>query len=261
MSRSQKVYGKCHICGAVGELTFEHIPPESAFNDHPAVLYRVLDLLNVGPDDEVKAKGQAIQKGMGGHTLCSRCNNNTGAWYGKAFADWCRQGFELLTEISKAGERPSSDYLFWIFPLRVLKQIVTMFFSVNRPDFAERHPELVRFVLDREHKYINPEKHRLFVYFNPEGRWARLAGFQGKLDLSTTTLYFFSEINFPPFGYVMTIDNYPPPDPRLCDITWFSRCDYDEFKDVHLKIPFFPTYSWFPGDYRTKEQIIRSRED
>ncbi len=68
MSRRKKVYGKCHICGTEGKLTFEHIPPRSAFNDHPAVLYRVFNLLNVGPDDEINAKGQLMQGGIGSYS-------------------------------------------------------------------------------------------------------------------------------------------------------------------------------------------------
>jgi hypothetical protein len=27
--------GRCHICGNVGELSFEHVPPEKAFNNKP----------------------------------------------------------------------------------------------------------------------------------------------------------------------------------------------------------------------------------
>lgn len=136
-----------------------------------------------------------------------------------------------------------------------------MFFSVNNPDFAEMNQELVRFVLDPERKFINPEKYRIFVYLNPEGRWARLCGFQGMLNISTKAIYIFSEINFPPFGYVMTIDNYPPPDSRLYNITYFSRYDYDELVDVYLKLPLLPAYSWLPGDYRTKNEIIQQRQE
>jgi len=38
-----------------------------------------------------------------------------------------------------------------LFPLPILKQVITMFFSVNRDRFREVHPELVRFVLNRDH--------------------------------------------------------------------------------------------------------------
>ncbi len=28
-----KNYGKCHLCGKQSKLTFEHIPPQKAYND------------------------------------------------------------------------------------------------------------------------------------------------------------------------------------------------------------------------------------
>jgi len=59
----------------------------------------------------------------------------------------------------------------------------------------------------------------------------------------------------------MTKDKYPSPDARMYDITYFSRYDYNELRDVYLKLPFLPTYSWFPGDYRAKKQIIQERQE
>lgn len=32
MSRKQKIYGMCRLCGENKELTFEHVPPETVFN-------------------------------------------------------------------------------------------------------------------------------------------------------------------------------------------------------------------------------------
>ena len=32
MSRKQKTYGICRLCGENKELTFEHVPPETVFN-------------------------------------------------------------------------------------------------------------------------------------------------------------------------------------------------------------------------------------
>lgn len=249
------MFGKCHICGAEGNLTFEHVPPRAAFNDRRAIAYGIFDVLNTGPDQPVRAQGKILQRGVGGYTLCAKCNNNTGAWYSKAFAEWCYQGAEFL---AKAGSRLSLYLPFWVFPLRVLKQIVVMFFSVNGPDFAAKNPELVRFVLNRETKYLNP-RYRFFIYLNREGRWLRQAGYTGRLCLAPKRADFFCEINFPPFGYVLTIE-YPPPDERLCDISFFARFGYNEFRDVFLRLPVLPTYSWLPGDYRTKEEIIRERE-
>jgi hypothetical protein len=64
----------------------------------------------------------------------------------------------------------------------------------------------------------------------------------------------FSEISFPPFEYVMTLDS-PPPDPRLHSISHFGKYDYDEFRAFELQLPVLPTFLWMPDDYRTKDQI------
>lgn len=40
--------GKCHICGSIGPLTFEHIPPESAFNDRTVLIGEFKDIIDKG---------------------------------------------------------------------------------------------------------------------------------------------------------------------------------------------------------------------
>jgi hypothetical protein len=64
-----------------------------------------------------------------------------------------------------------------------------------------------------------------------------------------------SEITYPPYGYVMTIDSEKP-DPRLFEITSFAGFNYNEFKVMTLKLPVLPTHLVFPGDYRTKQEIL-----
>ena len=41
----KKTIGKCALCGRIGELSFEHIPPKAAFNSTPA--RPVLDVLTL----------------------------------------------------------------------------------------------------------------------------------------------------------------------------------------------------------------------
>ena len=60
--------GICHICLEEKPLTFEHYPPSKSFNNG-----RVL----IG--DKIS------QKGIGGYTLCEKCNNLTGGWYNNDF--------------------------------------------------------------------------------------------------------------------------------------------------------------------------------
>ena len=159
----KKIVGKCHICGLHTELTFEHIPPKAAFNDRPVVNTPFEEIVNADDlDDITSLKGVINQRGAGGHTLCGKCNNNTGSWYGSDFVKWSYQG---LIVSQSASEVPNIYRLYQIFPLRVIKQIVCMFFSASGPEFSEKHPELVRFALNPNKKYIDPNI-RFYTYFN-----------------------------------------------------------------------------------------------
>ena len=47
-------YGKCHICGKEGKLTFEHIPPRKAFNWHGAKVYNGFGALSRSQGEAAK---------------------------------------------------------------------------------------------------------------------------------------------------------------------------------------------------------------
>ncbi|TET45196.1 hypothetical protein E3J62_08085 [candidate division TA06 bacterium] len=250
MSRKRKLIGTCHLCGNRRQLSFEHVPPRAAFNDKRVIRVQFEKTIGLGPDEIVK--GSIQQRGMGDYTLCVKCNNDTGAWYGGRFVDWCYQGMEILV---KSGGKPSLIYLNRLYPLAILKQIVTMFLSVDRPVFREANPDLVRFVLYRYMKYL-PPKYRFFTYYNTTGRF-RCCGTTVLGDMSGN-VSLISEITYPPFGYVMTIGS-DPPDKRLFEITHFSRFGYLEPKVMTMSLPVLPTHLVYPGDYRTKEEIIQQR--
>jgi hypothetical protein len=248
MSR-KKVTGICHICGANGPLSFEHIPPEKAFNYRPVIGVQFEDAIKLGPGSEIR--GPIQQKGVGAYTLCGKCNNNTGSWYGTYFVDWCYQGLELLL---RAHKEISVFHFFYIYPLHIIKQIVTMFFSVNNPEYANANPELVRFVLNKDKKYL-PDYYRFFVYLNKGSRIRTSGVIAGIPTQSGKTIKVFSEIAFPPYGYVMTFRSLPP-DKRLCEITDFSRYNYNDLIPIPLKLPILPTHLYVPCDYRTKKEIL-----
>lgn len=248
-----KKFGKCHLCGKVGELSFEHVPPRKAFNEKPVVKAKFDEVLGLGPDAQIK--GPVQQRGMGDYTLCLKCNNDTGSWYGRSFVDWCYQGLEILL---KTNAKPTLIYLNYLFPLRILKQIITMFFSVNGPGFGDANPALVKFVLNRDEYNLSP-KYRFFVYYNTSGRF-RYAGVSAMVNVYTGKLWTLSEINFPPYGYVLTFDSGPP-DSRLFEITHFSKYRYNDHAVKALRLPVLPTHMWFPGDYRTKEEIEKQAKE
>ncbi len=242
--------GTCRLCGTVGPLSFEHVPPRAAFNDRPVFAFGGgVDVYAIGPDDE--PRGRIQQRGMGAYTLCGRCNNKIGRWYAKPFVNWCVQGMEIL---SRSRWRPTLIHLNYLLPLSIIKQIAAMFFSVNQLGFADKNPELVKFVLDQKAKYLSP-KYRFFVYFNHEGRF-RTSPIVGMGNFFKRELSVMSEITYPPYGYVLTLGT-PPPDPRLVEITHFARFDYNEFAVLEMRLPVLPTHTFVPGDYRTKEEIYK----
>lgn len=241
--------GVCHICGFKGDITLEHIPPKAAFNNRRTIRLKFEDVIELGPDAE--PKGPIQQGGVGFYTLCAKCNNITGHWYGNHFVNWC---YESMSILEKTNGRASLINFNYIFPLSIIKQIITMFFSVNSPNFRTSHPELVRFILNRDAKYL-PEKYRFYAYYNISNKM-RYIGLTGIANFHSKETKLISEICYPPFGYVMTLDSLPS-EQRLYDITYFSRYAYNEFAVLHIKMPVLPIETFIPGDYRSTPEIMR----
>ena len=82
-----KHFGKCALCGKECNLSFEHIPPESAFNNSPAKPVsgdKLVEDDDRMPWDTSGLKYEHQQRGMGKYSLCRDCNSFTGVYYGKA---------------------------------------------------------------------------------------------------------------------------------------------------------------------------------
>ena len=272
MSR-KKVFGNCRICGTHAELHFEHVPSKAAFNNRPAVGKYALELINKDPDHYFDRKGHKYQRGVGAYTLCEKCNNNTGTWYSGTFANFAHQSLDILKH---AKRHPSLYYQFRVYPLQVIKQIITMFFSVNDDLFRGNHPELVKFILDKNERYLSPD-FRILVYFNSSPRGRSIGGvsmtkmspdeinpdtmenLHRRIESEHAKSRLLSEIAFPPLGYVMTF-NPEQLDKQLFDISFFTKYRYDDWRSIPLKLPVYPVHTWFPTDYRSPEQVQRDFE-
>lgn len=250
MAPREKPSGICAVCGVDGPLSFEHVPPRSAFNDHGILLvdmqHWLANLQAGGADLRLKRK----PRGAGDFTLCRRCNADSGAWYGRRYAEWAHQGMANLL----AAPRGSSLSLpYHIFPQPVFKQALCMFASACGPTLFGKNPALVRYILNRDASSY-PGPFRLYCYLmSPESTRARQLGMSGVLQMGGVS-HFLSEIAFPPFGYVLSEDATPI-DPRLVDITEFSSNRYDEFRSLHLRLPVLEINSLYPGDYRTAGEM------
>ena len=254
MGRRKKQEGICCLCGVEGPLSFEHVPPRTAFNGRRVVSFKGMDTVKLGPGESIRGSGRIQQRGAGGHTLCPRCNNETGGWYAGHFVEWCYQAAHIL---ERSGGRPSLIYFYHIYPLRILKQITAMFCSVAGPELAEKHSGLRRFLLNKQARCL-PRHLRFFVYFNTKGK-ARFAGVTGMMNLESRRMTMLTEISFPPLGYVLTIDSEPPDD-RLVEITHFSRFGYLEYHFWGAHLPVLETHLMYPGDYRSRGEIEKQAE-
>lgn len=249
--------GKCCICGVDGKLSFEHVPPAAAFNDRRIFEANINGLLagKWSPGERIE-DGKYKQRGAGRYSLCGKCNNDTGSWYGTHYVDVARQA---MIRLHASGGEMSLAYPYGMFPLRFLKQAVAMFFSACGPGLQEKNPDLVRFVLNREEQRIPPQI-RFFAYLHhpTKSTCIRQSGLTGMI--SNGKQYLFAEIAFPPFGLVMTID-CPPVHPRLCEITHLNQFKYRAWDIVYLNLPVFPVNTWFPGDFRTVEGVLKDVEE
>jgi len=250
--------GVCHICGTNGPLSFEHCLSKKAFNKDPIVLADIERLKTGCHPDTYDVDGRKQQRGAGAYTLCESCNNKTGHWYGGAYVEFAKQGMGYLQIARSIG----SFYVsFRIKPLNVIKQVICVFMSANGPKFQSIQTELVRFVLNKEVKHL-PSHTRLFAFYSIGDR-SRKSGVSGLITgfgTSSSTGYVFSEITFPPFSFVLTFD-CEAPDKRLTDITYFADdFTYNQERTIFLRLPVLPVYTFYPGDYRNREEVLKDGE-
>lgn len=104
MSR-QPVIGNCRICGENKKLTFEHVPPETTFNNYAVhiltgeqVIKQVADP-NILPWDFSDDKGKIQQRGRGGYYLCADCNSKTRQWYVLEYSKFVHIVHSALQEV------------------------------------------------------------------------------------------------------------------------------------------------------------------
>lgn len=247
---ARKRFGRCHLCGEEGELSFEHVPPKKAFNEYPIVLQTIEEW--IAREESGPFRGRMQQRGVGAYTLCPYCNNNTGSWYAPELGKWAQRAMEIL-----ASRRQREETIVLsipdAFPLRFIKQVVTMFFSANGPDFSSKARDLAKFVLSKEARGL-PDRYRFYLSFY-RGPAVRSVGIAGILHTDSGKIQIVSEVAYPPFSYVMGIDPHQPQ--GLSEITYFSRFHYDEQQPVSLELPIGWGYTPYPLDFRDKERLLR----
>jgi hypothetical protein len=256
----RQIEGICKLCGKKTMLTYEHVPPESAFNDVPVKEFPAEEYLKAvtGQDGRMPwdfdgLHGKINQKGEGGYYLCDHCNNNTGSWYITEYVEIARI-FHCIITSEKL--KPGTNNTFNIkrmHPLRFFKAAMTLFCDIGNQCFGDDN--LRNYLLQKESTDFNTEKYYVTLcMISPNMR--RVNGYAA-IGLDRYTV-FLSELLCYPIGISLYIDKpkeYTPP--GLC-INDFANCKYDDECPVDfVGLPYYEINSILPGDYRQKNEFSR----
>ena len=131
------IFGQCRICGEYSQLTFEHVPPRSSFNNSPATLLTADEIIKHATDESrkpwefTKNSGRIQQRGRGDYYLCSSCNNKTGKWYGSEYKKFVGGVHSAIKQNGNLGFDVLSFIIHDIRPLPIFKQMISMFCDIN----------------------------------------------------------------------------------------------------------------------------------
>ena len=262
--RARDHVGICHICLREGPLTFEHVPPQAAFNDQRADVGGLEHWLSRNSDGP-PLRVQIQQGGMGFHSLCADCNNRTGSWYASELTGWVHGAVAAIGHLPPIEEMDSqlephgaTLQIQGVRPLAFVKQIATMVLAVNGPGFSERHSELRKFVLDRDRQGV-PDGIQLYLalFLGPNGR---RSGVQGRLDVEKGNTYLTSEIAHPPFAYLASFDE-PAPLLPAGNVTDFGEVPYSSQSNLEVDLVVGFGHTIYPADFRTRAELERDREE
>jgi hypothetical protein len=277
----KKRFGRCRICQNFGKLTKEHVPPASAFNDQSYLQYYVSKI------DEAQrvvwASREVNQRGIYLFTLCEKCNNKTGLLYGTDYLKFV-QAFTTEATPANAGKKIQIT-VDDIFPLRVVKQVMSMVLSTSeatsfRRDYeAFRNPfpvpnasvpagfgsnpasldlttiydELRKFVLNRDATGL-PKDVRLYAYaVASEGSAIRTGvAIQGKLNKQKVR--WMAVVGLWPVHWVILFHGDDLND-ELLELTDWANKTFKRKETTTLTIPCYWVVGKYPLDFRSPQEF------
>jgi len=128
-------------------------PPRSAFNETGTLLNRKIFGHGWGFSESDR------NDGAGAYTLCRSCNNYTGA-YAENFAKFVKQ---IAPAAETIDEGDSGILVVKTKPLFIVKQLLSLFCSINTHRFIERHLWLKKYLLDVHNNIWGTNDMRIYV--------------------------------------------------------------------------------------------------
>lgn len=237
---------RCAICGEDRKLTWEHVPPQSAYNNTPLLRRHMI----VYPHHDKKYIKETSSTGeFERQTLCATCNSNT--WYVDAYANFVKQMAYYADRCpsGRIAAHPNMDIILnravsapiftslQVYPARVIKQALCMFCATCGTHLADEHPdiypEIRKRILDRDSRGKIGGL-RLWLYIRSV-HGGMLTGLGKLYNIYSHRYICYSEVSFWPAGWVMTPNGEEMP--TLCEVTHWLEYDYDDKETIwsHLQ--------------------------
>lgn len=240
-------YGRCRLCGLLGDLSPEHNPAKKAFNNTPTFDLDYWDwLFNHTWTRRGKKNKQSIN-----YTICPFCNNLTSP-YAQEYVKIAKQAqfFKEQIQYSEIQYNETVGLNFKnVYPARLARALLTMIFVVNGPNFRDKHPELVNFVMNDGLVGI-PSQYKIHLNLC-DGQIVRKIGLSGiahfEIENGKHYLDLISCVDFRPLSVMFSIDhNYQD----FEDINYLSQYrNSDKLDQLTLRCKKLFCYSPYPGDY------------
>lgn len=229
----------CNICAMRPSGSREHLPGVAAANDGPVTIVYF-------KSNSARRNTERVERrekdGFVVHTICNHCNSRTGGNFGTAYK-------EFVTQFSNSGMLDTGQARTWISlrtvqPLRILKQMTSMFIAVQGQFPRENWMPSCDFVLNKDAKLVQPSL-RYYLYRNVSavGRVTALT--------SIMSIYrrwppiFFCEISWPPVGLVFAKEAHPLLR-GMADITHWGQYGFRDRADLSFSVPQLRVASHWP---------------
>lgn len=222
----------CRLCGAHGNLTFEHVPPKRCFNDAPRLLQTVRGLVNQFKTPE------RFPRGLGVKSLCESCNGWTATHYGRAYAQF------VATAMATIGRLEHENTLLLPFTcqaLRVAKQMAVMAIAMAGTYTLKKNERFDRL---RELVLTPARSGRLnglhfWTYLMKEGQ-PRLTSMGVPFMIAGALPFVWCEIALPPLGVVVMNDGHDESQVAsllgLCNVSSFFERHDSWIDTAHLRL-------------------------
>lgn len=243
---------KCRICASQPANTKEHVPPKKAFNRH-TVLLRKIDETRSGAC--VRWRNEQRQGGHFEYSLCKKCNNDTGGWYGREYVGFVKACADHAV-VSNAGKVITLE-LKDIYPARIVKQALTMICSSSGPGLTHESPELRKFLLNKDEKGL-PDYLKLHMYLRCHGG-GRSSGIAGIMNTNTGSSSVVSEVSWWPVGWILAFDDSQGI--VEYDVSEWYKYGYDERRSITIKLPCRFAVTAYPMDFRNPDQVLKERNE